>query len=127
MRLGSLSVLLSLLFGCCGPPPVGYRGPIPSVEARQSLNGLIGRSLPAGSVAFAATELQVQSFLVLPNMPAVVVEDPAAATTGATAEFWIPVLQDGDIADLHRRITGTVPAGMAGATSDAYRRMVDGR
>lgn len=129
MHQASLAVLLPLLLGCAcdRPPPVGYDGPLPSVAARSSLEALIGRTLPAGSVVFCAHELRVHSFLVTPTMPAVVVDEAHAHATGAAARHWIPVLQDGDIADLHRRITGAAPAGMPTTTSDAYRRMVDGR
>lgn len=111
--------------GCCSPPPVGYQGPLPSVAARRTLDVLMGCTLPAGSVAFCSNELVVHSFLVTPTMPALVVDDPSAAA-GAKGRYWIPLLQDGDIADLHRRITGAVPAGMPRDTSDAYRRMVAG-
>lgn len=123
-----IALLLSgaaALLGCCSPPPVGYQGPLPSIAARRTLDALTGRTLPAGSVAFCPRELVVHGFLVMPNMPALVVDDPAAAP-GTKGRYWIPLLQDGDIADLHHRITGAVPAGMPRGTSDAYRRMVDG-
>lgn len=120
-------VALGLAAAACTPPPVGYDGPLPSTAARQSLNGLVGATLPAGSVAFCTHELRVHSFLVLPDMPAVVVEDPSATGPGSTPRYWIPVLQDGDIADLHVRIHGTAPAGMPRDTSERYRRMMTGR
>ncbi len=120
-------LVLGLAAASCTPPPVGYQGPLPSRAAQQSLVPLFGRTLPAGSVAFCPHELTLHSFLVMPNMPAVLVDDPGAAAAGRTPRYWIPVLQDGDIADLHRRVTGQAPAGLSIVTSDSYRRMMTGR
>lgn len=124
------NLLLLVLAGSaavgCTPPPVGYTGPLPSVAARQSLSRLYGEVLPAGTVAFCPHELRVHSFLVTPTMPAVILDDPGAAAAGRTPRYWLPVLQDGDIADLHVRILGAAPAGMARGTSEAYRRTMTG-
>jgi hypothetical protein len=119
-------LVLLLLATACGRPPVGYAGPLPSGAAQVSLNALLDKTLPAGSVAFCAHELRVRGFLVMAPLPALIVEDQTAAAAGRTVQFSIPVLQDGDVADLHLRITGVAPAGMPRDLSDAYRRMMTG-
>jgi hypothetical protein len=106
---------------------VGYEGPLPSAAARQSLGALNGKTLPAGSIAFCANELRVDSFLVLPNMPALLVDDTTSVGRPPAGRYWIPVLCDGDVADLHQRIAGSVPSGVAGAPSDAYRKFMTGK
>lgn len=108
---------------------VGYRGPLPSVEARRSLREVFGRSLPAGSVGFTQAELALEHFLVTPFAPSVI----AAEVNSAQAEgreptrHWIPVLTDGDIADLRRRAGLEVPAWMDGERSTSYERFLAGR
>lgn len=126
--LRACTVVLPLLaaLACCGPGPDGYQGPIPSPQARETLTALFGRTLPAGSVAFCPHELRVHSFLVTPTAPSVIVADVTATAPPPAGRYWIPVLQDGDIADLHVRITGSAPAGMDTTTSATYRRFVKG-
>jgi hypothetical protein len=122
-----------LLRGFLLPQEVGYRGPIPSVAARKALEPLYGRALPAGSVGFHSKELVVKSFLVTPFAPSVIVEDPTLATQPPDAlprpnsgRFWIPVLTDGDIADLLRRAGLTPPPGIDGEKSSEYERFLAG-
>jgi len=115
-------------------PAVGYQGPLPSIEARQELERLFGRTLPAGSVAFSPNELVVRSFLVTPQAPTVIVEDPSLASgaqdalpSGQPGRYWIPVLTDGDLADLFQRAGLEPSAWMQSETSDEYERFVAGR
>lgn len=122
--------LLSGLFGlvcCCGQPPVGYRGPLPSVVARQSLTALWGCKLAAGSVAFTTSEVELIAFVVGPHGPTVSGVELGAPAGTEAKRHWIPVLTDGDIADLHLRATGSVPAGLAGDLSEGYRKLLTGR
>lgn len=108
---------------------VGYRGPLPSVEARRALREVFGRTLPAGSVGFTRAELVLEHFLVTPFAPSVI----AAEVSSAQAEgreptrHWIPVLTDGDIADLHRRAGIAAPSWMEGERSEPYERFLAGR
>lgn len=114
---------------------VGYEGPLPSVEARASLNELLGRTLPAGSVGFTSAELLLRSFLVTPLFPAVIAVEPGRATQpanalpreGSVGTFWIPTLTDGDIADLRRRAGLAVPEWMEVSMSAEYTRYMTGR
>ena len=131
--------LASGLLSCCGQT-VGYEGPLPSSQMRRALPDLWGRSLPAGSVAFCNQELTLVSFLVGPHGPVVIVEEPGAAGDHATTrrrEHRIPVLTDGDIGDLYKRVTSEalrLPDASRDSgeqavfeLSDAYRRMMTGK
>lgn len=132
----SLGLLASALFSCCGQS-VGYQGPLPSSQARQSLSQLWGKTLPAGSVAFTAKEVTLVSFLVGPNAPTVIAEEPGEHAQPRDGRHRIPVFTDGDIADLFQRATGEavvpVPTGQAKdepvvwALSEGYRRKMTGK
>jgi hypothetical protein len=121
-----LACPLLLLVSCCGPARVGYEGPMPSEAARESLAALWGKRLPAGSVAFCASELELRDFLVGPQGPLVIVDDVTVTAARPAGRYWVMVLTDGDIADLHRLATGATPPGLGGDLSEAYRRQVRG-
>ena len=129
LGVSALVLLVPWLRGRLLRQEVGYRGPLPSVEARRSLREVFGRSLPAGSVGFTQAEVVLQSFLVTPFAPSVI----AAEVSSAPAEdrepmrHWIPVLTDGDIADLRRRAGLEVPPWMEGERSESYERFLTGR
>jgi hypothetical protein len=121
-------VLLSCLLAACGPGPVGYQGSLPSIAARRTLADLVGKSFPPGTVAFTAREVRVAGSVVGPNGLTLFVDESGAAEAGRTPRrHWIPLQTDGDVADLHRRLTGTTPAGLGGDLSSAYRRTMTGR
>ena len=98
---------------------------------------LWGKTLPAGSVAFTEKEVTLVSFLVGPNAPAVIAEEPGEHAQPRDGRHWIPVFTDGDIADLFLRATGERagerPVAEAGdetvvwELSDGYRRMMTGK
>jgi hypothetical protein len=120
-----LAALAVALGGC--ESPVGYRGPLPSLEARGTVNALEGAVIPAGSVRFTDHELVVRRFIVLPTYPAVILEETAPPDdTNEPKRFWVPVLTDGDIADLHRLTGREFPLPHSGELSAEYRRYTHG-
>ena len=124
-------VVAAFAYSCQGMA-VGYQGPIPSVEARQSLRDLWGKTLPAGSVAFTDKELTLVAFLVGPFAPTVIVDEPGGHATPRDGRHWVPVLTDGDIDDLYGRATGRsapgrgLEAGRDMAISEVYPRKMTG-
>jgi hypothetical protein len=123
----AVAVALSLVAACGGQRNVGYAGPLPTAKARNTLKSIYGRTLPAGSVAFCIDSVSVHSFLVGPHGPRVSVDDMLGTTAPPAGRYWIPVSRDGDIADLHLRATGAVPAGLAMGTSETCRRFMSGK
>lgn len=119
--------LLALVFSGCSAQTVGYEGPLPSVAARRTLPQLWGKALPAGSVAFSTNAVTPYSFLVGPWGATVLAKEIAAGAAEDATVHRIPVFTDGDIADLHRRCTGTAPAAFVGELSDRYRIYVGGQ
>lgn len=128
MRYGVVPLFCALLalVSCCGQS-VGYQGPLPSVAARQGLNELWGRKLPAGSVAFTENEVELIAFVVGPNAPTVNAVETTAEGDAKPKRHWITVLTDGDIADLHKRATGKPSPLGEGALSATYRKQMTGR
>jgi len=129
MRNGVAPLFCALLalVSCCGQPAVGYQGPLPSVAARQGLKELWGRQLPAGSVAFTKNEIELVAFVVGPHGPTVNAVETKTKGDAKPKRHWITVLTDGDIADLHKRVTGKGPAGLVGDLSTTYRKQMTGR
>ncbi|MBL8862516.1 MAG: hypothetical protein JNK02_10960 [Planctomycetes bacterium] len=130
-------VLALLSFSACaddvGAAP-SYEGPLPSPTAQSALQGLVGRTLDLGGLAPEGTRLSVRAFGVVPNAvtgkgPVVQLRAPGAealphdpnAPQGADGRWILPVVSDGDAADLVLRATGSPPAEFGGPTSAAYR------
>jgi len=130
LRTFPIALVAFAALSCCGQR-VGYDGPIPSSEARRTLAALWGETLPAGSVAFTDKAVALRSFLVGPHAPTVIVDERPVPPGGLPPlSHRVPVFTDGDIGDLHRRATGSVPAQpgtLGGELSDGYRRKMTGR
>ncbi|MCY2959509.1 MAG: hypothetical protein NTY35_05025 [Planctomycetota bacterium] len=127
---------VSLLELACGMDVrAGYTGPYPSAAAQQALQTITGKAIVGSALGPPGAELTVQSFGVVPNPltgkgPVVILlehdrallpHDPNAPQ-GADGRWYVPVLTDGDAADLVRRATGESPQNFGGATSEAYRK-----
>lgn len=125
--------------GCETGVEAGYSGPYPSAAAQRALREIRGRTLAPevlGS-AFAVAngvELQIESFGVVPNPvtgkgPVVRLREShrdvtpmdLGAEQGEDGVWFVPVLTDGDAADLVQRATGTAPVNFGGVTSAEYR------
>ena len=65
--------------------------------------------------------MTLESFLVGPDGPQVVFVRPDPNGAAEFLRHWILLRTDGDVADLHRRMTGSVPAGLGGPLSAEYR------
>lgn len=129
---------LPLVDAACGiEVHSGYSGPYPSAAAQEALHGLSGRTLPPGEFGPDGVALDIESFGVVPNAltgkgPVVILRESGRAPTphdpnapqGAGGRWILPVLTDGDAADLVLRATGRLPANFGGATSAAYRAAV---
>ena len=124
------------MLACCGQSS-GYRGPLPTSQARQHLTALWGKTLPAGSVAFTSKEVTLLSCVVGPSGPLVMVEEAGEHKKPSDGRHRIPVLTDGDIEDLFQRATGEGFGERASPRassepvvwelSDAYRRKMTGK
>jgi len=128
--------ILSLADAACGlDVRAGYSGPYPSAAAQEALHALTGSTIPAaGSLGAEGARLALVSFGVVPNGltglgPVAILREegraPAAhdpnAPQGADGQWILPVLTDGDAADLVQRATGSAPPNFGGPTSAAYR------
>lgn len=135
MALSLALASLSLFVASCGSQvAAGYDGPHPSAAAQNALRALTGRALPPGTLAAEAAPLEIVSFGIVPNPvtgkgPVVRLHPPGSALTnpppgapqGADGNWYLPVLTDGDAADLVLRATGSVPLNFAGEMSATYR------
>lgn len=132
----SLAIASVSLFGvgCGSRVSAGYDGPYPSAAAQQALRTLTGRALPQGTLAAEPAPLEIVSFGIVPNPvtgkgPVVRLREPGTPLTnsplgapnGADGNWYLPVLTDGDAADLVLRATGSAPMNFAGETSATYR------
>jgi hypothetical protein len=132
-----LTALLAL--GCASPkgspPAPGYHGPYPSGPAQAVLKGLKGQRLRGAGGELAGGDLIVIGFAVAPNPvtgkgPVMVLqrEDspekpmPLSAPQGTRGYYWLPVLTDGDAADLHQRVTGRPHPELSGELSSEYKK-----
>ncbi len=131
-----------LFASCARPAEAGYSGPYPSAAAQRALVKLAGSALPLGALGDTADQLVIESFAVVPNPvtgkgPVVRLHRRGQAVTpvslqaaqGADGVWYLPVVTDGDAADLVRRATGSPPADFGGPTSAVYRDTLalDGR
>jgi len=121
-----------------GLPDLGHDGPVPSAAAQEALNALEGKRLrPTGGSLGTAELVITDGMAVIPNPvtgkgPVVSLKLPDSpeqalklgAPQGDGGHYFLPVLTDGDAADLIRRVTGTAPAGLAGPTSETYRKAI---
>jgi len=106
---------LSTLFaGCialaaCGSErtSVGYDGPNPFVEARRLAHELEGETIADTGGAFGAGVWIVGPFGVVPNPRTS--KSPVVQVPFSEARDRIPLLSDGDVADLVRRVRGLRP------------------
>lgn len=111
-----------------------YSGPYPSPAAQEALHAISGRTLIPGTLGPPGMPLQVRNFTVAPNPatgmgPVVVLRDPKLppsqgnpnAPQGTDGRWFVPVLTDGDAADLVLRATGEAPVNFGGPMSSIYR------
>lgn len=98
------------------------------------MHALAGRTLSGTRVAGRDVELVVSWFAVVPNPvlgqgPVVGLAAPGSMASdagpwraqGERGRWFLPVLTDGDAADLVRRVTGEEPRGFGGERSARYR------
>ena len=97
---------------------VGYDGPIPSAEARRLVRELEGEPIAQTDAAFGPGTWIVGPFGVVPNPRTG--KSPVVQVHSSEARDWIPLLSDGDVADLVRRVRGSAPEDHAGELSEAY-------
>lgn len=121
LRTTSILLLALLCSASCGgtTAPVGYSGPIASVEARNLLGELRGLTFDDAAGELGGGTFTVGPFGVIPNPRTG--KGPVVQLEGPRGEVWLPMEADGDVADLWTRVHGSAPDGVAGSTSDAYR------
>lgn len=116
-------------------PAPGYSGPLPSAAAQRALHDIEGQVLRGSNIGNKGPGLTVESFAVVPNPvtglgPIVTLTVPGGAgadldvklPNGAFGRWVVPVLTDGDAADLVLRVTGRKPEGLTGELSAEYKR-----
>lgn len=117
---GCLPLIYALCIACgTEPPVVGYDGPLPSVAARGQLDDLMQRPILRAEGEFAVGTWTIESFGVLPNSRTG--KGPVALVSSGHLRDCIPLLTDGDVADLSARVDGSAPDGLAGTMSVEYR------
>lgn len=135
--LGAGFLAAGLTLGCpksAETPAPGYSGPLPSVAARHALHAIEGQILRGTPIGNGGPGLTVESFAVVPNPvtglgPIVTLTVPGGAgakldvkmPNGAFGRWVLPVVTDGDAADLILRVTGQKPEGFGGALSAEYK------
>lgn len=132
-RTATILLLFAVLVGCSwlagcnwlapAPAPVGYSGPIASVEARNLLAELSGATFEDTSGALGGGTFTVGPFGVIPNPRTG--KGPVVLVDGAAGTRYLPMHTDGDVADLWAHVKGAPPAGIDMAMSDAYRAVWD--
>lgn len=114
------ALLLAACFALACGQSAGYRGPLPSVEARvDCMTPLRGLTYVDTTGAFGGGPLTVVGFIV-GAQPTITLERPAADAAGKT-RYWVVVLTDGDLADFYQRVTGTRAPEYEGPLSEDYR------
>lgn len=120
----SLLALTLLVVGCeSRAPSPGYDGPIPSREARALLQPLRGATFEDATGVLGGGTWTVEGFAVVPNPRSG--KSPVVRLSCGERQDWVPVLTDGDVADLVRRVLGDAPAEFVGPTSEAYEAVWD--
>jgi hypothetical protein len=108
-------------------PTPGYDGPLPSAAAREVLHELKGERLVdvLGGLDPAAPgrAYVIGDFAVVPR-PALG-KGPVVRLTGAEVRL-LPVVGDGDVADLFWRVRGRRHPQLSGKVSRAYREALGG-
>jgi hypothetical protein len=156
-RASILPLALAIVFGygaACSPESRAsprYEGPAPSPAWQTILRGLSGEQLADTKLGSPGDTLVVEAFFISANPvtglgPIVTLVTPRAigrpfdvnAPQGSEGRWILPVITDGDAADLVRRVTGSVSAGApkelgelgetaeTAETSAIYRKIIDG-
>lgn len=108
-------VLALLIAGCAKEKPPGYDEPYPSADGQGAANALSGRTVKDG----AGVEWTVGEFGVVPNP--VTGKGPVIFLKRGADTKWVPLETDGDVADLHKRVTGNDHPTLKKGTSENYR------
>ncbi len=114
----------ALVFACADsksadPPPPNYTGPVPGAKGQYVLNSLKGKILKDETGAFGGGEWTIDEFAVIPNP--VSTQGPVLAMKQGGVLRYLPIENDGDIADLVLRVTGERSPLVKGTPSVAYR------
>jgi len=119
--LRSIAFALAALAAACGSSSgtavPGHDGPVPSPAGQRVLADLAG----ARVVDVGGGEWAIGPFGVVPNPVSAGGKGPAVRLDSDSAQRWIPVERDGDVADLYLRARGSECPDVAGETSAAYR------
>lgn len=102
-----------------------YDGPMPSASALQLLQNLRGATLEDRMGAFGGGTWEVGTFGVRSGPGGEPV--PQVTLTSGGSSKRVPLLTDGDVNDLFKRIRGRDSSLGAGDLSPAYRAAVSGR
>ena len=118
----SLLLLSHLLCSCVrtDPPAPGYSGPYPSAKGQAVLRLLQGQVFNDVQGLIGGGAWTVGPFGVVPNP--VTGKGPVVLLTQGDRTVYLPVETLGDVADLHRRVTGSDSPLVSGQTGANYRR-----
>lgn len=127
-----LALALALACSTPDPPAPGHGGEVPSPAAQGRLAAIVGRTVELSGRDLRG-ELVIDGFAVVPNPvtgkgPVVLLRRPGAepgprpflGEQGEAGWWYLPVLTDGDVADLVLRATGAADETISLPTSALY-------
>jgi hypothetical protein len=116
--LATLPLLFALTACCCTTKeePPGYSGPYPDGDGQAALRPLNGKSIKDA----AGNEWTIGPFAVIPNDASPKGKGPVVQLKRGAVEKWLPVESNADVADLHKRATGTPHPTLSGTPGKVY-------
>ena len=116
-----LSVFLA--FTNCLPqkPGTGHQGEVISAEAQKILLALKGKTFTDKSGVLGGGKWKIGRFAVIPNPVSAGGKGPVLQLKQGNETRYLPMEQNGDVADFYKRVMGEPPKGIQGSMSDAYK------
>ncbi len=103
------------------PPPTGYSGPVISQTAQRVLLNMEGESFFDDLGVLGGGEWTIGRFGVVPNPVSVSGKGPVLKIRQLDNGQFMPMEADGDVADLYRRVHGSLPDSFDTTQSMAYK------
>ena len=118
-RFLALIPLVFALTACCcttKEEPPGYSGPYPDGDGQTALRPLQGKSIKDT----AGNDWVIGQFAVIPNDASPKGKGPVVQLKRGTVERLLPVESNADVADLHKRATGSPHPTLSGSPGKVY-------
>jgi hypothetical protein len=121
---GWAGIALGLALAACGqdkPMPPGYYGRMASERGQNILWDLREKTFKDDKDELGGGEWKVGNMIVTPHPKGAGPKQPYVGLSQGEVTVWAPVLCDGDVQDLHRRVHGKLHPDLSGDPGPEYK------